>query len=90
MTTTAIRRTDQPDGIEDDSRDLPTVTRAARRVRAFISEWGDGLIDEAGRRPLYARDVFALVRAAEVAQERADEIERLRAEVRRLRQGGAS
>lgn len=55
---------DQPDGIEDDSTDLPDPQRAANRVLAYITAWGDGLRDTAdGKHPLYARDLYALVRA---------------------------
>lgn len=53
---------DQPDRIEDDTHDLPTPARAARRVRAYIAETGDGLYDVTNRRPLYARDLEAVAR----------------------------
>lgn len=62
-----IRHPELPDGIDHDTSDLPTVARASRRVRAYITEWGDGIIDVANRRPLYARDVEALRRAAVAA-----------------------
>ncbi len=58
---------DQPDGIDDQSRDLPDPLRAAARVNAFLSAYGDGLIEVlvmehlAGTMPpLYARDLQAL------------------------------
>ncbi|WKU07989.1 hypothetical protein [Micromonospora sp. HUAS LYJ1] len=54
---------EQPDGIEDDSYDLPDPHRAAGRVRDWISAWGDGLIDTADGHPLYARDLEAICRA---------------------------
>jgi hypothetical protein len=53
---------DQPDGIDEDSRDLPDPRRAAERVRAYICESGDGLYDVQGGAPLYARDLEALAR----------------------------
>lgn len=53
----------QPDGIEDDSPDLPDPHRAAHRVIAYITAWGDGLIDTADGKPLYARDLVALAEA---------------------------
>lgn len=54
---------DQPDGIEDDSYDLPDPHRAATRVRDWIGAWGDGLINTADGHPLYARDLEAICRA---------------------------
>lgn len=54
---------DQPDGIEDDSYDLPDPHRAAERVNAWIAAWGDGLIDVTDGNPLYARDLEAICRA---------------------------
>lgn len=60
----APRIPDQPDGIEDDSPDLPDPHRAAQRVCDYITAWGDGLIDTAdGKHPLYARDLVALAEA---------------------------
>ena len=53
---------DQPDGIDEQSFDLPSPARAAQRVAAFIAEWGDGLIDVADGCPLYARDLEVLQR----------------------------
>lgn len=62
---------DQPDGIEEDSHDLPDPQRAAERVSEFVSEYGDGRIyPEVAPEyvdkmpPLYARDLEALSRAA--------------------------
>lgn len=54
---------DQPDGIDEQSTGLPEPARAAARVRAYISETGDGLYDIQGGMPLYARDLEALCRA---------------------------
>ncbi|MGW1059330.1 hypothetical protein [Micromonospora rubida] len=57
---------DQPDGLDEhyeDSSDLPDPHQAAERVGAWIAAWGDGLIDTADGRPLYARDLEALRRA---------------------------
>lgn len=61
---------DQPEGIADDSHDLPSLEGAAGRVDAYLRSFGDGLVDIAGgpgqwwtdgeRRPLYARDLAAL------------------------------
>ncbi|MFI2577719.1 hypothetical protein ACH5AJ_36600 [Streptomyces rochei] len=62
---------EQPDGIEDDSWDLPDPHRAAERVGAWIAAWGDGLIDTADGHPLYARDLEALRRAVAAAPRRA-------------------
>lgn len=65
---------DQPDGIEDDSTDLPDPLKAAERVNAFLSAYGDGLIvaewlpeylPPGGQPPLYARDLAALTDLAE-------------------------
>lgn len=53
---------DQPDGIEDDSYELPDPIDAAKRIREYISAWGDGLIDIADGQPLYARDLEAIAR----------------------------
>jgi hypothetical protein len=56
---------DQPDGIQDDSRDLPPVERAIERVRAYVTESGDGLYDVFHGSPPYGRDLEALCRAAD-------------------------
>lgn len=53
----------QPDGIDDDSRDLPEPAKAAERVRAYVTEFGDGLYDVCGGAPLYGRDLEAICRA---------------------------
>jgi len=57
---------DQPDGIDTDTFDMPTVESAAERVRDYIRATGDGLYDVTvgcdGEHPLYARDLEALVR----------------------------
>lgn len=56
----------QPDGIDeyDDSTPLPDPVRAAERVRAYVSEFGDGLYNVTGGAPLYGRDLEALCRLA--------------------------
>jgi hypothetical protein len=55
----------QPDGIDecDDGGTMPDVAAAAKRVRAYVTEFGDGLYDVAGGAPLYGRDLEALCRA---------------------------
>jgi hypothetical protein len=53
----------QPDGIEDDSRDLPDPARAAERVGRYISAVGDGLYAVQDGAPLYGRDLEAICRA---------------------------
>ncbi|WP_433460729.1 hypothetical protein [Micromonospora sp. CA-248212] len=55
---------EQPDGIEDDSRDLPEPSAAAERVRDYITEFGDGILNVIDGHPLYARDLEALARFA--------------------------
>lgn len=56
---------EQPDGIADDSTDLPDPVRAAERVNAFLAWWlGDGLVGEGDDTPLYARDLQALASLA--------------------------
>lgn len=67
---------DQPDGIADDSFDLPDPARAAERVAEFLREWGDGRVHVDGvRAPLYARDLEALRKAQD---RHGPELERLR------------
>lgn len=63
MTTDQDAMPDQPDGIDDESRDLPDPARAAERVRAYIANCGDGLYDVVGGTPLYGRDLEAITRA---------------------------
>lgn len=63
----------QPDGIEDDSTDLPDPLKAAERVNAFLEQHGDGLVighpsDAQDYPPLYARDLQALANEAVEAQ----------------------
>lgn len=53
---------EQPDGIEDDSQDMPEPMAAARRVIEFVAEFGDGLYDARNGKPLYGRDLEALCR----------------------------
>lgn len=53
----------QPDGIEDDTYDLPDPERAAVRVREFLCEFGDGIVDAANGTPLYARDLEILTKS---------------------------
>lgn len=55
---------EQPDGIADDSTDLPDPVRAAERVNAFLAWFGDGLVGEGDDTPLYARDLQALANLA--------------------------
>lgn len=66
---------DQPDGIDEDSDDLPGPDRAAARVGEFVSWYGDGRVyidrvDDAGTGgpPLYARDLEALRKLADGAR----------------------
>jgi hypothetical protein len=61
---------DQPDGIADDSRDLPNPIRAAERVREYVCATGDGLYDVQDGAPLYGRDLEAICRAIMAAAER--------------------
>jgi hypothetical protein len=60
---TPAHEAQQPDGIEEDGRELPDPRRAAERVRAYIEMAGDGLYDVAGAKPLFGRDLEALTRA---------------------------
>jgi hypothetical protein len=54
----------QPDGIAElDDRTIPDATRAAERIRAYVTEFGDGLYDVTGGAPLYGRDLEAVSRA---------------------------
>lgn len=65
---------DQPPELRDepeDSRKLPNLEDAARRVHEFLSAFGDGIIFETWERdvndphiPLYARDLEILARHA--------------------------
>lgn len=71
QTTTNTSVPEQPDGIADDSHDLPDVARAAERVDRFLQAYGDGLVGvlvspeyQDAMPPLYARDLEALSRAA--------------------------
>lgn len=63
MTPTTQNLPDQPDGISDESTDLPALLAAAERVQAYIVASGDGLYDVSGGAPLYARDLEVLSRA---------------------------
>ena len=61
MTSTANQCTpDQPDRISQESFKLPSPTKAAERVLAYVHASGDGLYDEQDGAPLYARDLSAL------------------------------
>lgn len=60
-----LEATEQPDGIDSDSYDLPDPARAAKRIDAYLSSCGDGLYDEADGNPLYARDLQALTRGVD-------------------------
>ncbi|MGW4467491.1 hypothetical protein [Micromonospora sp. NPDC004704] len=55
---------DQPDDINDDTRDLPTTDRDSARVDAYIRATGDGRYHISDGHPLYARDLEAITRAA--------------------------
>jgi hypothetical protein len=50
----------QPDGIEEDSHDLPDPMKAAKRAHEFLCEFGDGIVDAANGKALYARDLEVL------------------------------
>jgi hypothetical protein len=60
---------DQPDGIDghDDDRTYPDAVRAAERINAYVSEFGDGLYDVTGGAPLYGRDLASVARVVERA-----------------------
>lgn len=56
----------QPDDIEEyDDKTIPDAERAAKRVLAYVTEFGDGLYDVVGGAPLYGRDLVAVAKAAE-------------------------
>lgn len=57
--------TEDPPGIDPQSKELPPADVAAERVGEFLKHFGDGLVDSASGRPLYARDLEALRQAAE-------------------------
>jgi hypothetical protein len=97
MSATETELPDQPDGIEDDSRDMPDPVRAAERVREYIAAFGDGLYDVQDGAPLYGRDLEALTRVVlddrgsvgqlqELLAFRLRENERLRRDDARLRE----
>lgn len=51
----------QPDGIDEyDDHRVPDAMRAAERINAYVSEFGDGLYDVTGGAPLYGRDLAAV------------------------------
>lgn len=56
---------EQPDGIHPDSLGLPTLAKAASRVRVYIAAMGDGLYEVVDGQPLYGRDLEVLVKHAE-------------------------
>ena len=62
---TDIDLPDQPDGIEYDTSDLPDPVLAAERVNEYIAANGDGMYDVIDGHPLYARDLYALTKAAD-------------------------
>jgi hypothetical protein len=69
MSRDPIDNADQPPEVDihDESKNLPPVEAAARRVIDFVSWFGDGEIfgpDGADRPQLYARDLAALANAA--------------------------
>ena len=72
---------DHPDGIEDGTRDLPDPALAAERVNEYIGANGDGMYDCLDGHPLYARDLYALTKTADLVSKQAAEIERLRAQL---------
>lgn len=54
----------QPDGIEDDSRDMPDPARAAERILTYVETFGDGLYSVASDgSPLYGRDLCSVAQA---------------------------
>jgi hypothetical protein len=54
----------QPDGIEDDSRDMPDPARAAGRILTYVETFGDGLYSVASDgSPLYGRDLCSVAQA---------------------------
>lgn len=59
----------QPDGIDGsgDDRTYPEATRAAERINAYVSEFGDGLYDVVAGAPLYGRDLAAVARVVDRA-----------------------
>lgn len=57
----------QPDDIEEyDDKTVPDPARAAERVLAYVTEFGDGLYDVTGGAPLYGRDLVAVAKSAEL------------------------
>lgn len=79
---------DQPDGIADDSYDLPDKARAAGRVNEFLAWFGDGRLypcvlpgTEDEMPPLFARDLQALTNAATADAAQPEPAEGLRAAV---------
>lgn len=71
----------QPDGIEDDSRDLPSPVRAAKRLREYIAANGDGIYDVIDGHPLYTRDLESLRRAGEQVGNLVTELAELRGQL---------
>lgn len=62
----------QPDGITNDSHDLPMPANAASRIYEFLSWFGDGIVygGEGDQPPLYARDLDeALTEPAPTAEQ---------------------
>lgn len=71
----------QPDGITNDSHNLPKPARAADRVEKFLRAYGDGIVyadEEDGLPPLYARDLEALRREHERANDLARQLDEAR------------
>jgi hypothetical protein len=66
----------QPDGIEDDSRDMPDPARAAERILAYVEACGDGLYDVTAvtNSPLYGRDLCSVAQAVKKLLAERDEL----------------
>ncbi len=71
----------QPDGIEDESRDLPDPVSAAERIIAYVEAFGDGLYDAVDGQPLYGRDLCSV---AEAVKELSRQRDQLRAQAQRM------
>lgn len=53
---------EQPDGIDEQTHAMPVISKAVPRILAYVSEFGDGLYDSCGGKPLYGRDLEAVCR----------------------------
>jgi hypothetical protein len=67
--TSIVCPPDQPDGIDEDSRDLPTLANATARLAQYVTALGDGLYDflpaDGSAATLYGRDLEVLLKLAE-------------------------